>query len=138
MIGYRVTMSDLADRTIDGAARYAVEDDGGLVFTTDGQQVAAIEPGSWVEVHETEPRLVKEWPPADLDYLMENLAELLGVGWGYTGAPAKASDVASEVYNNEEALLRAAFAAVDAPLDEDKELRRRAEKLVRQWFRGRR
>lgn len=136
MIGYGVTMADLDDRIVEGAAHYAVADDGSLRFTTDGREVETIGPGEWVEVHEVGTRLAITWPPDDLEYLMHDLAYLLGVGWGYTGRPATGEDVASEVFNNEEALLEAAFAAVRASLD-DKRLRDEAVKVVRRCFRAR-
>ncbi len=136
VIGYRVTLDNLESRTVS-AARYSVGDDGRLLFTTDGVEVESVEAGRWIEVDQLGSPLVSSWPPPDLDYLMNDLAVLLGVGWGHTGRPAVAADVSSEVFNDEEALLEAAFEAVDAPLDE-KKLRAEAVELIRRWFRSNR
>jgi thymidine phosphorylase len=129
-------MASLDDRVVDGAAHYAVRENGDLAFLTDGNEIAAIPAGEWIEVEEIGERLAENWPPDDLDYLMHDLAYLLGVRWGHTGASAKASDVASELFNNEEALMEAAFGAVGAPLG-DKKLRGEAVDTIRRWFRRR-
>ncbi len=80
MIDYRVTTADLDDRIVAGAAHYSVAEDGSLRFTTDGREVATIGAGEWVEVHDVGTRLVDTWPPDDLEYLLQDLAHLLGVG----------------------------------------------------------
>lgn len=133
MIGFRVTLATLEDEVVEGAVNYTVTEDGGLVLRTDGHAVATFRVGEWLEVHPVGTRLTERWPPPGLHYLMHDLTHLLVARWGNTGQPATAEDVASEVFNDAEALLSVTFDAVGASLD-DHRLRDEALDTIRRFF----
>lgn len=81
MHGYRVTLRDEV-RDVE-ASRYAVGDDGALTLYGGDETVERWGPGEWVMVDEFGTRLTDQWPPARVDYLVNEVETLLGVRFGH-------------------------------------------------------
>lgn len=82
MIGFRVTMSDGSTRILEADA-YAVDASGDLLVSGGGTDVLECRAGDWVMVDALGARLAREWPPDDLDCLVDSVAEELAVRFGH-------------------------------------------------------
>jgi hypothetical protein len=82
MLGFRITMSDGTVRSIE-SDRYAVEDSGDLTVSGGASELLRCRSGEWVMVDTLGTRLADEWPPHDLDLVVESAAEVLGVRYGH-------------------------------------------------------
>lgn len=63
--------------------RYVVEDTGDLVMSGGTSELLRCRSGEWVLVDRLGTRLATEWPPDDLDLLVQSVAEVLGVRYGH-------------------------------------------------------
>jgi hypothetical protein len=82
MLGFRITMSDGTLRSIE-SDRYAVEDSGDLTVSGGTSELLRCRSGEWVIVDDLGTRLAREWPPDDLDLVVQSVAEVLGVRYGH-------------------------------------------------------
>jgi hypothetical protein len=82
MLGYDVTLTSGSVETIE-ADRYEVAEDASVVFYGGGREVARVQAGAWVEIHEVGRRLAESWPPPRLCSVLEAVASRLGVHYGH-------------------------------------------------------
>jgi hypothetical protein len=66
------------------ATHYDVTDDGAVVVFADDKVVSRAEPASWIEIHAVGTKLTSNWPPDNLELLLDNLYYELAVGYGHT------------------------------------------------------
>jgi hypothetical protein len=96
------------------ATHYDVADDGSLAVVADNDVVFHGEPGSWIEIHPVGRKLTPNWPPDDLDLLLDNLRYKLAVGFGhYVHQIKPASSYSSGLLNELEALTAAVLTRVE-------------------------
>jgi hypothetical protein len=82
MLGFRITMSDGTMRSVE-SDRYAVEDSGDLTLSGGASELLRCRSGEWVMVDALGTRLADEWPPDNLDVVVESVAEVLAVTFGH-------------------------------------------------------
>jgi hypothetical protein len=108
---YTVSLPDGSEETCGVASAYGVLEDGTLEITLDGREIARYLPGSWVAIHESAPSLVAQWPPPEIDDLLDNLhADLCS--HGHCDPLGTSTDYASPAFNDMHALVEAVLSRI--------------------------
>jgi hypothetical protein len=117
--------------------RYEVDSEGDLVLFIGDIEALRIPVGDWMEVRAVGMELAPDWPPADLELLLSNVGELLGVRYGdYVHGLQSTDTYQSPLLNDLDALVEAMLTRVgiDAGASENRDRIDDVRDLVRRHF----
>jgi hypothetical protein len=83
MHGYRLTPGDDRGQLVVEASSYSVDGMGSLVFFGGAEPVEHFVAGDWLMIDEIGSQLCEEWPPSNLELLVNEVATALAVGFGH-------------------------------------------------------